>query len=356
MMLYNTKARGRLAQLVEHSLDVRRVSGSSPLTSTKSPGASAFGFFIIRKTRGDYVSKQVLNPYLPSWEYIPDGEPHVFGGRLYIYGSHDKFGGTHFCENEYVCWSAPEEDLTSFRYEGVIYNRLEEPKNRLLKSTMYAPDVCIGTDGRYYLYYGLNSLPFIGVAVCDTPCGSFKFYGHVHHTDGTLYGRKKGDGFPFDPGIINDGGRVLLYSSFSPSVWYMRIPIALMGRTKGACGNKVIELESDMLTVKSVKPLIPGTANSSGTGFEGHEFYEASSILKFNGLYYFIYSSVLSHELAYAVSTRPDGGFEYAGTLHSNGDIGRRPPALRIPANRCFHRIPNPGPIRFQIPENTGNP
>ena len=36
-ILYNDarSANGRLAQLVEHSLDVRRVSGSSPLTSTK---------------------------------------------------------------------------------------------------------------------------------------------------------------------------------------------------------------------------------------------------------------------------------------------------------------------------------
>ena len=27
-----------------------------------------------------------MNPYLPSWEYVPDGEPHVFGKRVYIYG------------------------------------------------------------------------------------------------------------------------------------------------------------------------------------------------------------------------------------------------------------------------------
>ncbi len=33
------------------------------------------------------------NPYLPSWEYVPDGEPRVFGGRVYVYGSHDRFGG-----------------------------------------------------------------------------------------------------------------------------------------------------------------------------------------------------------------------------------------------------------------------
>ena len=28
--------------------------------------------------------KQAFNPYLPSWEFVPDGEPHVFDGRVYI--------------------------------------------------------------------------------------------------------------------------------------------------------------------------------------------------------------------------------------------------------------------------------
>ena len=36
---------------------------------------------------------QVFNPYLPNYEYIPDGEPHVFGDRLYVFGSHDRFNG-----------------------------------------------------------------------------------------------------------------------------------------------------------------------------------------------------------------------------------------------------------------------
>lgn len=41
--------------------------------------------------------RQALNPYLPSWEYIPDGEPYVFGDRVYIYGSHDFYNGYVFC-------------------------------------------------------------------------------------------------------------------------------------------------------------------------------------------------------------------------------------------------------------------
>ena len=48
-IVYNSLRYGRLAQLVEHSLDVRRVSGSSPLTST-SPNShkgsgSSYGYF-----------------------------------------------------------------------------------------------------------------------------------------------------------------------------------------------------------------------------------------------------------------------------------------------------------------------
>ncbi|MFQ7491751.1 MAG: hypothetical protein ACLRMH_13325 [Lachnospiraceae bacterium] len=30
------------------------------------------------------MKKQALNPYLPSWKYIPDGEPHVFGEGIYM--------------------------------------------------------------------------------------------------------------------------------------------------------------------------------------------------------------------------------------------------------------------------------
>ena len=45
-------------------------------------------------------AKQAVNPYLPSYEYVPDGEPHVFNGRVYVYGSHDRFGGNDFCLND----------------------------------------------------------------------------------------------------------------------------------------------------------------------------------------------------------------------------------------------------------------
>ena len=75
------------------------------------------------------MKTQAFNPYLPSYEYVPDGEPRVFDGRVYVYGSHDRFDGSGFCEGDYVCWSAPVEDLGDWRYEGVIYPTDRDPMN-----------------------------------------------------------------------------------------------------------------------------------------------------------------------------------------------------------------------------------
>jgi hypothetical protein len=47
-------------------------------------------------------TKQAVNPYMPSWEYVPDAEPHVVGDRVYVYGSHDIFNGLNFGQG--VCF------------------------------------------------------------------------------------------------------------------------------------------------------------------------------------------------------------------------------------------------------------
>ena len=66
--------------------------------------------------------------------------------------------------------------------------------------------------------------------------------------------------------------------------------------------------------------VVPGCEYSSGTGFEGHAFFEASSIRKIGETYYFIYSSEVMHELCYATSDNPRGGFKYGGVIVSNCD------------------------------------
>lgn len=268
------------------------------------------------------MKNQAVNPYLPSYEYVPDGEPHIFNDRVYVYGSHDKFNGINFCLNDYVCWSAPVDDLASWRYEGVIYRRIQDPDGKVhtIFSGMAAPDVCRGADGRYYLYYFIGGTEMISVAVCDTPAGKYQYLGHVQYEDGIPIG-KKGEPLQFDPGIfVDEDGRIYLYTGFG----LYSNPVLLMGSKPTRHGAMCFELEKDMLTVKRGPSYIgiKGKGEAKGTPYEGHEFMEASSMRKFDGRYYFIYSSYLSHELCYAVSNRPTGGFQYGGTLISNGDIG----------------------------------
>jgi hypothetical protein len=266
--------------------------------------------------------RQVFNPYLPSYEYIPDGEPHLFDGRVYVYGSHDKFNGISFCLNDYVCWSASEDDLTDWRYEGVIFRRSQDPLGKKgMMNALYAPDVCRGKDGKYYLYYFVGYKGLISVAVCDTPAGKYEFLGFVQYADGTPIG-KKGEPLQFDPGVfVDDDGKIYLYTGFGP----VNYPsILLGGHHASEHGAMCFALEDDMRTVKGDFQYIgvEGKKSGMGTPYEGHEFFEASSMRKFNGKYYFIYSSFEGHELCYAVSDKPTGGFAFGGTLVSNGDVG----------------------------------
>lgn len=262
------------------------------------------------------MKQEVFNPYLPSWEYIPDGEPHVFDGRVYVYGSHDRFNAPIFCVNDYVCWSAPVEDLSDWRYEGVIYRKNQDPRNKLGLRLLFAPDVCRGPDGRYYLYYAFDFMGIIGVAVCDSPAGNYEFYGYVHYEDGCIWGRKKGDQFPFDPAVlVDDDGKVWLYSGF-----YIPTPAIVTGGKKlHNDGGTVAELASDMVTIKG-EPKVIFPKEGPGA-YPNHEFFEASSIRKDGNTYVFVYSSRHNHELCYATSRYPDRGFQFGGTLVSQGDL-----------------------------------
>lgn len=269
------------------------------------------------------MKKQVFNPYLPSFEYVPDGEPYVFGDRLYIYGSHDKFRGTAYCENDYVCWSAPVDDLSDWKYEGVIYKKTSHPEDDIHKRTcLYAPDVVQGADGRYYLYYSMSESSIMSVAVCDTPAGEYKYYGDIVDTEGKPVGYYAGDYIQFDPSIfIDDDGRIYLYSGFAPMADEDKA-----GHKQLGC--HVSELEPDMLTIKSgPKLLIPKEWKKE----EGAAYFEAPSMRKINGRYYFVYSAKVTG-LFYYYSDYPDKDFVFGGRIHSTSDVGINGHSVEFPA------------------------
>lgn len=267
--------------------------------------------------------KQTRNPYLPEGVYIPDGEPHVFDGRIYILGSHDLFEAENYCEGDFEVWSAPVDNLADWRRDGVIFPR-KNPANPDGEKCMWAPDVCRGADGKYYLYFCLAFDPAVRVAVCDTPAGAYTYLGVVHHPDGTPYGQGPNDKMCFDPGVYcAEDGTFYLYSGFCPPVG-LQMMLRSWGITNvDAAGSQVVRLDKDMLTVlEAPKMLLPGTETSAGTGFENHAFFEASSLRRVDGKYWLIYSSEVCHELCCAVSDYPDRDFTFGGVLISNGDIG----------------------------------
>ena len=84
------------------------------------------------------LSTSAQNPYLPLWEFIPDGEHYVFEDpdcpgklRVYIYGSHDNLI-TEYCGRDQVVWSAPVEDLLHWRYDGIIFKSATDRDGKLL--------------------------------------------------------------------------------------------------------------------------------------------------------------------------------------------------------------------------------
>lgn len=294
---------------------------------------------------------QAFNPYLPLDTYIPDGEPHIFGDRVYVFGSHDREGGTSFCMLDYEVWSAPVNDLSDWRCEGTIYGAAQDPACGNGDRYLYAPDVVQGNDGRYYLYYAMSGGDrFTGpihVAVCEQPAGRYEYWGEVRWPDGNCFD----EDITFDPGVINDDGTIRLYYGWSLSTEVegnpemakrlehatrdelMDIEATLFGKSRqrlaaaerDCMGANVVALADDMLTViDAPRRIVPGQFAATGTSFEGHAFFEASSIRKIGDTYYFIYSSQGSHELCYATSRQPDRGFVYGGTIISNGDIGYR--------------------------------
>lgn len=258
---------------------------------------------------------QCHNPYLPLKEHIPDGEPHVFDGRLYIFGSHDLENGTEFCEQDYVTWSAPVDDLSDWRFEGVIYRKDQDPYNKDWLP-MYAPDVVQGVDGRFYLYYCVKFQDSIHVAVSDRPEGPYEFYGRVKYADGSLMS----DNQPYDPSVLCHDGETYLYFGFAPCM--INIP---RYKDQDLKGGSVVKLDSDMLTVlKGPEVVLPSLKYGRGTSFEGNEYFEGPSIRKIGEVYYLLYSSVNTHQLCYATSKDPMRDFTFQGCIVSNGDVGYR--------------------------------
>ena len=236
----------------------------------------------------------MANPYLPSWEYIPDGEPRVFGDRIYVYGSHDRVDSDEFCDYKLKVWSAPVNEPGKWVCHGDAFHTKADRDHASdidwSEKCLYAPDV-VEKDGKYYLYaYVLDSKGC--VAVSDKPEGPFELVSRYeynipdHYDNGTF----------IDPGVlVDDDGRVYVYC--------------------GYLGSYMCEINGD-----NMYQVIDGTyqENIIPTD-EPWNFFEACSPRKVGDTYYLIYSPKRGCQLAYATSDSPTGPFTYRGYIVDNG-------------------------------------
>lgn len=258
-----------------------------------------------------------VNPYLPLWEHIPDGEPYLFDDpdvpgkqRVYIFGSHD-IERTDYCGRNQVVWSANPDSLNVWRFDGVIFESVSDGAGNLLREDgrgdiLFAPDVAVKTlpDGtvEYYLYpNNQDGKRHAQVAVSKRPDGPYRVSNWSKEdpamTDGVL---------KFDPAVfVDDDGRVYGYWGFTKSF--------------------AAELDPEtMATVKEgteiIEDLVPNM-NQDGD----FRFFEASSMRKVEDKYILIYSRMTkdgewglpttNYTLAYAYSDNPLGPFTYGGTI-----------------------------------------
>lgn len=239
------------------------------------------------------------NPYLPNNEYIPDGEPRVFGDRVYVYGSHDSACSDKFCDYKLKVWSASVDDLNRWVCHGDVFHTLPDDDHEAdtdwttPENELFAPDV-VEKDGKYYLYAYIMGAEGC-VAVSDRPEGPFQLISRYKYPESDR--KKYNDGWFIDPGVlVDDDGKVYVYCGFEKSFG--------------------VQLDDgNMYEVKPetyVKDIIPAE--------KPFLFFEACSSRKIGDTYYLIYSTNPGSRLAYATAKSPLGPYTYRGYIVDNGE------------------------------------
>jgi hypothetical protein len=260
---------------------------SAPITQT-------IAFFL--GLAGAPAALHAANPFLPGYEHIPDGEPRVYGDRVYLYGSHDKAGSQRFCDYILKVWSAPLNNLNEWTDHGIVLSTRDigGHKDDIPYSDFefYAPDM-VALNGKYYLFAQIVGSP-CAVAVGDAPAGPFKVLSTIKAPAGAPndFG---GWSQYFDPGIlVDDDGKVYLY-------W-------------GGGRSYMAQLNS-----KTMTEILPDTFQADVIPRESpFDYQEGPSPRKINGIYYLVYARGL--DLAYATSDKPTGPFTYRGPIVSQRD------------------------------------
>jgi hypothetical protein len=274
----------------------------------------------------DDLNKRAVSQPLVKHIYTADPSAHVFNGKIYIYPSHDIENnipfddlGSHFAMEDYhvLSMNTPEDKTATDK--GVA---LHIKDVSWASKQMWAPDAA-EKEGTYYLYFPAkdhDGIFRIGVATSDSPTGPF-----------TPQPQPIKNSFSIDPAVFKDNDD--RYYMYFGGIWGGQLQRWRTGKfnetgdgplvhlpkdNEPALCAKVARLSNDLLEFdeeprdvviidENERPLLAGDTN--------RRFFEASWMHKYNGKYYFSYSTGDTHFLCYAIGDNPYGPFIYSGKI-----------------------------------------
>jgi hypothetical protein len=266
------------------------------------------------------INKKAISQPLVSHIYTADPSAHVFDGKIYIYPSHDidagipfNDNGDHFGMEDYHVLS-----MESVNAEAVDHGVALHVKDvTWAERQMWAPDAA-RKNGEYYLYFPAkraNGIFQIGVAISDSPVGPF-----------TPEPEAIKGSYSIDPAVLEDedekfyiyfggiwGGQLQKYRN-NQYAEENEEPLA----NEPALGPIIAKLSDDMKEFaeepKEIK-ILDKNGKELLAGDNEHRFFEGPWMHKYNGKYYFSYSTGDTHFICYAIGDSPYGPFTYEGRI-----------------------------------------
>jgi Glycosyl hydrolases family 43 len=268
----------------------------------------------------DDLKKRAVSQPLVKHIYTADPSAHVFDGKIFIYPSHDIEAGipfddlgSHFAMEDYHVLSMDEPDAPASDH-GVALHVKDIP---WAEKQMWAPDAAY-RNGKYYLFFPAkkpDGIFQIGVSIGDSPTGPFiperEPIKNTYSIDPAVFQDDDGKYYMYFGGIW--GGQLQSYrdNKYNP---VFREPLP----QEKALGPRVALLTQDMKQFEEpVREIM--ILDEKGTpllaGDNNRRFFEASWMHKYNGKYYFSYSTGDTHFICYATGDSPYGPFTYQGRI-----------------------------------------
>ena len=266
------------------------------------------------------INKLAISQPLVSHMYTADPSAHVFNGKIYIYPSHDidagipfNDNGDHFGMEDYHVFSMDNIE-SEVKDNGVALHVKDVP---WAVKQMWAPDAAC-KNGKYYLYFPAkraDGIFQIGVAISDSPTGPF-----IPEPEAI-----KGS-YTIDPAVFEDeDGKFYLYFG---GIWGGQLQKYRNNKYSAennepkedepALGPIVALLADDMKqfaeSPKEIK-ILDKNGDVLSAGDNQHRFFEGPWMHKYNGKYYFSYSTGDTHFICYATGDNPYGPFTYQGRI-----------------------------------------